>query len=72
MHELMEKFEQIVTDHGGQCIKCGEKAIERLEFVHKRGWQHFIISGMNLYRPKFQIDAEVKKCDLLCSRCKKG
>jgi hypothetical protein len=32
----------------------------------------FAIAGMNLLRPKEQLQKEVEKFDLICVSCKKG
>ena len=72
MHALMDAHRELVQTHGGKCLKCGFDDSEQLQFVHRRGWQKFTLSGMNLMRPTYQLQQEIRKCDLLCSKCKKG
>ena len=64
MLELLQK---------SSCILCGENDVRVLEFDHRdKDTKKFSISqATRLGRSWFEIEEEIKKCDLLCSNCHK-
>lgn len=66
-HEKMAEFREML---GGQCARCGSK--KNLQFDHidrrtKKNHRHVIGSLWN--KPADVIEAELKKCQLLCADC---
>lgn len=54
---------------GGKCQDCGwSEHLPGLEFHHPNSNKDFNIAQATLYT-KAQMEAEVKKCRLLCSTC---
>ena len=71
MCSLLEIHKALVEQRGGGCVHCGKSDHRLLEWVHARGRMEFTIAGMNLLRPKEQLEKEVEKFDLICVACKK-
>ena len=70
LEELIRIHAELIIQHGGTCEICGCTDSDRLMFVHRPGhWQEFSLSGMNLIRPKEQLDKEIRKCEILCPDC---
>ena len=53
---------------GGKCEKCGNDNIFVLDFHHKDGQKEYTFNKMKDFRWS-KIEAEVKKCILLCKNC---
>lgn len=61
----------IVTEHGGQCLRCGySKCLRALEFHHVDPTQkHFTLAKKNWACSLSTLRKETDKCILLCSNC---
>lgn len=59
-----------LAELGGKCAICGyAKLDEALEFHHRTGRKDFGISQQGMTRSWAKIQAELKKCVLLCANC---
>lgn len=70
---LWERKSRWVNYLGGCCVECGESRLPCLDFDHidsatKLNEVCSMIRSANKY-PEDVIEAEVKKCQLLCSNC---
>lgn len=56
---------------GAKCIKCGyDKCIGSLHFHHRNPKEKlFQLNVTNFSKPKDLIEAEIRKCDLVCANC---
>lgn len=71
MCSLLEIHARLVAERGGGCVHCGKEDHRLLLWVHRRGRMEFSIAGMNLLRPKEQLQKEIEKFDLECVACHK-
>jgi predicted HNH restriction endonuclease len=66
---------EIIEQAGGQCIGCGFTPIDAPEYAamdfHHRdpATKLFTLNSSAMSRNRDAIDAEVAKCDLICSNC---
>lgn len=60
-----------IEQAGGRCVKCGyDKCIGSLHFHHRNPEEKvFQLNVTNFSKPKESIEAEIKKCDLVCANC---
>lgn len=69
---MLARYRQIRAEYlaqlGGKCVYCG--AVDRLQFDHiDPSTKLFTISGQGWSKSKTRLDAEVRKCQLLCESC---
>jgi len=61
---------QAIEVLGGVCMDCGYKAnLDALEFDHRPGTIKTCTIAKLLMSPWVKIEAELKKCDLVCANC---
>lgn len=54
---------------GGECSECGyKKCLEALD-IHHNSNKSFGLSQVSYRRPWEEVEAELKKCRLLCANC---